>query len=176
MYAQQNGCLADGCPYIRKGCGKMITIETTIALENYNKVFDFLAQMDSEIKDGKLFESYLQFEGTNWSFVIYPPDRVAALYEFAITIDPELQKAYDEQLSLLETCTGDYKCPQYIALAPSVDVYELKKKWCHDYCRVHDLALSETDSEGKEPDPLMETGSVAFSADAVNSPTMGGAL
>ena len=154
----------------------MIRLEQQITFNNYDKLFDFLAQMDSEIKDGKLFESYLQFEGTNWSFVTYPPDRVAALYQFAITIDPDLQEAYDEQLSLLELCTGDYNNPQYIAVTPNIDMDALKKKWCRDYCDFHGLSLCETDGEGKAPDPLMETGSVSSFAYAVTSETMGGAL
>ena len=146
-----------------------ITPETdAVLLKDYNGLFDCICDFESS--------NGLGSEAGAWNFTVHSPARVVALYRCATTIDPELQKAYDEQLSLLETCTGDYKNPQYIALAPSVDVYALKRKWCHDYCRVHGLALSETDSEGKEPDPLMETGSVAFSADAVNSATMGGAL
>ena len=154
----------------------MIRLEQQITFNNYDKLFDFLAQMDSEIKDGKLFESYLQFEGRSWSFVIYPPDRVAAPYKFAITIDPELQEAHDQQLSLLEICAGDYKNPQYIAVTPNIDVGGLKRIWCHDYCRVHGLALSEADGEYEIFDLLGETKSVAPFAYAVNSATMGGAL
>jgi hypothetical protein len=134
----------------------MIRLEQQITFNNYDKLFDFLAQMDSEIKDGKLFESYLQFEGTNWSFVTYPPDRVAALYEFAITIDPELQEAHDQQLSLLEICAGDYKNPQYIAITPNIDMDGLKQKWCHDYCRVHGLALCETVEEETDASLIAE--------------------
>ena len=154
----------------------MIRLEQQITFNNYDKLFDFLAQMDSEIKDGKLFESYLQFEGTNWSFVIYPPDRVAALYKFATTIDPELQEAHDQQLSLLEICAGDYKNPQYIAVTPNIDMSGLKRKWCHDYCAFHGLALSEADGEDEIFELLAETRSVAPFAYAVNSATMGGAL
>ncbi len=132
---------------MQKGHGKMIRLEQQITFDNYGKLFDFFAQMDSGIKDGKLFESYLQFEGRSWSFVTYPPDRVVALYKFAPAIDPDLQEAYDNQLSLLEICAGNYKNPQYIAVTPNVDVYGLKKKWCHEYCRVHGLALCETVEE-----------------------------
>ena len=154
----------------------MIRFEQQITFNNYDKLFDLLAQMDSEIKDGKLFESYLQFEGRNWSFVTYPPDRVAALYQFAITIDPELQEAHDQQLNLLEICTGDYKNPQYIAVTPNIDMDGLKRKWCHDYCAFHGLSLSEADGEDEIFDLLGETKSVIPCTHAVSSATMGGSL
>ena len=154
----------------------MIRLEQQITFNNYDKLFDFLAQMDSEIKDGKLFESCLQFEGRSWSLVIYPPDRVAALYQFATTIDPELQEAHDQQLSLLEICAGDYKNPQYIAVTPHLDMDGLKRIWCHDYCRVHGLALSEADGEDEIFDLLGETKSVIPYAHAVQSEIRGSAL
>ena len=119
----------------------MIKIEHTIEFETYDQAFNLLCEMDGEIEEGKLFESCLQFEGGKWSFVTYPPDRVAALYRFAPAIDPSFQKAYEEQLGLLEICAGDYRNPQYTAITPDVDVNGLKKQWLQNYCAAHGLAI-----------------------------------
>src|SRR3990167_5882666 len=96
---------------------KMIILETQILFENYNKLFDFIGEMDSEVKNGKTFKSHVEFEGSSWSFVIYSPDKVASFRELAFEIeDPNFQEACEERLGLLEICTGDFKYPRYIAI------------------------------------------------------------
>ena len=128
---------------MQKGNGTMIILETQILFENYNKLFDFIGEMDSEVQNGKTFESHVEFEGSSWSFVTYPPERVKQLYQFDPLAEPSLRQAYDEQLGLLELCSGDYENPRYIALTPDVDVQGLKKQWLQNYCAAHGLAIEE---------------------------------
>ena len=63
----------------------------------------------------------------------------------------KFQKAYDEELSLLEICTGDYENPLYVSVTPNVDMAYLKEKWCSDYCAFHDLVIvNSTDRENAD--------------------------
>jgi hypothetical protein len=116
-----------------------------IPLETADRAFDFLAGMDEEVREVKLSNA-IRFEaGGDWSFVVYPPERVEALAwglrQFPE--DPEFQKAYSEELELLEICDGDYANPRYVALTPDVDVGGLKREWLHAYCAAHDLAIED---------------------------------
>ena len=120
----------------------MIRIEQQIEFETYDQAFDFISGMDGEVEEGSLF--YLPLKtGNNWSFVTYPPERVNRLSQFDPMTEPSLRQAYDEQLGLLELCSGDYANPRYIALTPDVDVQELKKQWLQKYCAAHGLAIEE---------------------------------
>src|SRR3990167_7649597 len=133
---------------MQKGNGTMIILETQILFENYNKLFDFISEMDSEAQNGKTFESHVEFEGSSWSFVSYSPDKVASFRELAFEIeDPNFQEACEDRLGLLEICEGGFKYPQYIAITPNVDMDELRKKWCLDYCEFHNLTIRETTEE-----------------------------
>lgn len=111
-----------------------------VLLEGYNELFDFIADFEDSNGSGD----------RSWSFTVHSPHRVFSLYNnrekgsFASDVDPNLQEAYDEQLSLLEICAGDYTKPQYVALTPNVDTYGLKKKWCQDYCAFHEIEIRET--------------------------------
>lgn len=126
----------------------MTKIETPMGLfKNYNQLFESICEMDSAVKKGKLYPTHPQIEGSNWSFVVFSPDMVAALYPFTPAMDSNIKKAYDEQLSLLEIYTGDYMTPRYLALTPSVNVDELKQKWCHDYCAFYNIDICETEEE-----------------------------
>ena len=134
-----------------------ITPETdAVLLKDYNSLFDFICDFESSNGFGS--------EAGTWSFTVHSPDRVAALYHNWKKGDPaiesELQEAYDEQLSLMELCTGDHNNPQYIAITPNIDMDALKKKWCLDYCAFHKLAISETAEEEMdsqiEEQPLRE--------------------
>jgi hypothetical protein len=121
---------------------KMIRIEQHIEFETYDQAFDFISGMDGEVEEGSLF--YLPLKtGNNWSFVTYPPERVNQLCQFDPLAEPSLRKAYDEQLGLLELCSGDYANPRYIALTPDVDVQGLKKQWLQKYCKAHGLAIED---------------------------------
>ncbi len=79
----------------------------------------------------------------DWNFTVYPPQQVGTLY--ALNQEPceAMQEAFEENLPLIEVCTGDYKNPLYMAMTPNVDMDFLKKKWCVDYCTYHNLVVKE---------------------------------
>jgi len=122
----------------------MITIDQ-IPFETYGKAFDLLCELDGDIGNRKPGNS-IRFEtGGDWSFVVYPPEKVEAL-AFGLRQfpeDPGFRQAYAEGLELLEVCDGDYADPQYIALTPDVDLYGFKKQWLQNYCAAHGLAIGD---------------------------------
>lgn len=107
--------------------------------KDYNELFDCI----TTIENLKLIAKNLNFNEMNWSFTIHPPRRVAAFYGHLKNSCAAIKEAYEEDLSLIAICRGDYSKPTYIALTPNVDLDYLKKKWCIDYCTWHDLMVRE---------------------------------
>lgn len=109
----------------------------------YFESFDEFFKDVITTENSKLVDDQPDLSQMNWSFTIYPPKRVAALY--AHTKDPcePMQEALEDHLPLIEICAGDYKKPLYIVLTPNVDMGYLKKKWCIDYCTFHHLLVRE---------------------------------
>lgn len=153
----------------------MVRLEETIVFENYSKLFDFICGMDSEVQIGNLLKSSPQLVDSNWRFVCYSSAQVDASHPFAITTGPNFQKAYFDQLGLLEICAGDYRDIQYIPITADLDWEGLKKNWLRKYCRVHGLALSEPFDKGRGIKFLAET-SVAHSANPLDLEGIGGSL
>lgn len=110
-----------------------------VKFDDYNEFFECLVT----IENLKLIANKPDFKRMNWSFTVYAPKRVAALYTYSKEPSEAMKEAFEENLPLIEICTGDYKWPLYIALTPNVDMDYLKKKWCIDYCTWHHLVVKE---------------------------------
>ena len=124
-----------------------------VLLDDYNELFEYICETETQLP----FEDPAESGGRNWSFTVHYPHRVFFLYnnrEKDSAIDPNLHEAYDEQLSLLEICTGDYANPQYVAITPNVDIGGLKKKWCQDYCAFHEIDIRETFEKEIDASPI----------------------
>lgn len=107
--------------------------------KDFNDLFDCLI----EIETSKLLQRRPDFKQMNWSFTIYPPQQVEALYTYNKAPVEAVKEAFEKKLPLIEICTGDYNKPLYIALTPNVDVGYFKKKWCIDYCTYHNFIVKE---------------------------------
>ena len=79
----------------------------------------------------------------NWSFIVYPANQVGTLLALHKKPPEAVEEAYEENLSLIEICTGDYKNPLHIVMTPNVDMDYWKQKWCIDYCTYHNLVVRE---------------------------------
>ncbi len=101
--------------------------------------YDALLECIMEIEN----EKHIDDTPMDWRFTIYPPTEVAALYALSQEPCAAIEEAFEEDLPLIEICTGDYKKPLYIALTPNVDMDYLKKKWCTDYGTYHNLVVKE---------------------------------
>jgi hypothetical protein len=92
--------------------------------EDYNELFECITASENL----KLAAKHSGFAQMDWSFTVYPPEEVVALYVDAQNPCAAMQEALEENLPLIEICTGDYKNPLYIVLTPNVDMDFLKKK------------------------------------------------
>lgn len=108
--------------------------------EDYNELFDCI----TAIENMKLIAKPPNLRHRDWSFAIYAPKRVSALYAYSENPSKAMKEAVEENLPLVEICIGDSQKPQYIILTPNVDIEHLTKKWCVDWCTWHHLLVKET--------------------------------
>ena len=109
----------------------------------YFESFDEFFKDVTTTENSKLLEDQPDLSQMNWSFTIYPPKRVAALHAHTKAPCAAMQEAFEDNLSLIEICTGDYKMPLYIFLTRNVDVHYLKKQGCLYYCTFRRLLVRE---------------------------------
>jgi hypothetical protein len=109
----------------------------------YFESFDEFFEHVTTTENSKLVDEHSDFAHMDWSFTVYPPKRVVALYAHTQNPCEPMQEAFEDSLPLIEICAGDYKKPLYIVVTPNVDIDYLKKKWCVDYCTFHHLLVRE---------------------------------
>jgi hypothetical protein len=107
--------------------------------EDYNELFECIII----IENLKLIAKCLDFSHLNWSFTVYSPKRVSSFRTAAKDAPDAVHEAYEENLPLIEICTGDFHNPLYIVVTPNVDMDFLKRQWCIDYCTFHHLLVRE---------------------------------
>ena len=107
--------------------------------ENFDQLFECIMTTEALKQTAKKSNS----KPLNWSFTVYPANQVGTLLAVHKKPREVMREAFEENLPLIEICTGDYKNPLYIVLTANVDVDYLKKKWCVDYCTWHDLVVRE---------------------------------
>ncbi len=107
--------------------------------KDYNELFECITTTENM----KLVAKQPEPQRMNWSFTIYPPKRVSALYAHTPNPSEAMREAFEEKLPLIEISIGDYANPQHIVLTPNVDMDYLKKKWCIDWCTWHHLVVRE---------------------------------
>jgi hypothetical protein len=119
----------------------ILTINRILAgqFEDFNELFDSITTNVNLEQDTTDFD----VNQMDWSFIIHPPQQVGALYIHSKNPSEAMKEAFEEHLSLIEICAGDYKHPVHIALTPNVDMDYLKKKWCMDWCTWHHLVVRE---------------------------------
>ena len=107
--------------------------------ENFDQLFDCILTTQALKSAAKTSNA----KPMNWSFTIYPAGQVAALLAVHKNPPDAIKEAFEENLPLIEICTGDYKHLTHIVLTPNVDMDYLKKKWCIDWCTWHHLVVRE---------------------------------
>lgn len=114
----------------------------SVLFNNYDELFKFITHKENM----KLLGNSPLDDA--WSFTVYPSAWAACLLNdksyFTDNNKAAIKHSYEQQLELLEICTGDYQAPLYIAVTENVRLDELKKKWCHEYCDFHDFPIQET--------------------------------
>ena len=146
--------------------------------EDYHQLFDHITEIENDLSgyitedESAKLVAYADRDQKYWRFTIYSPHRVSSIYTHNKDLPEAVEKAFEEQLSLIEICTGDYNNPQYIVRTPNVDVNYLKKQWCIDYCAFHNMTISES----RKFEPLAEIKSGDPFADTVNLEDRRGSL
>lgn len=100
----------------------------------------------NQVSAGELLEDHPEFDKatTQWSFVVFPPERVSDLYykmKKQLLTTP-IKEAYGKGVGLIEICKGDYENPTWVLMTADLDMGNLKKNWYLDYCRKHGYVIT----------------------------------
>lgn len=117
------------------------------------KDYDGLFNHINTTENSKLLESSSCFPGEIWSFVLFTNKRLSYIYYK--TLERSFSKigkeAFEQELDLIEISKGDYKNPLQIPVTSDVNVQELKKNWCQEYCDAHDYMIVEYNNFENDP-------------------------
>jgi hypothetical protein len=107
--------------------------------QNFNKLFECFITLEN-LKFAPKDPGFKQMDS---NFTVFSSKKIATLY--ANTQQPltSLIEAYEENLPLIEICTGDYRFPLHVALTPNVDIDYWQKKWYMDWCTCRNLLVRE---------------------------------
>lgn len=105
--------------------------EGKMTFKSYRTLFNYIKQKEKE--------KILETGETDWDFIVHSPASLSKIYLQAakvlkILLTGEEQEACEKKLGMLEIFEGNSSKPRQISLAPGMDVIELKKRWCRNYC------------------------------------------
>ena len=109
------------------------------------KDYDALFKHINTLENSKLTESSSCFPGEIWSFVLFTNKRLSYIYYKTLerSFSKVGKEAFEQELDLIEISKGDYQNPLQIPVTPDVNVAELKRNWCQEYCDIRDYVLVE---------------------------------
>lgn len=119
------------------------------------KSFDDVMDFFNERENLKVLNPNSLCEKDKWNFIYYAHRRLSALHEEQRIKFTEIEhEAYINHLDLIEIYMGD-PTPQQLIVTTELDVAEVIKNWCFDYCYAMKYVLLETisgtlDEEGTE--------------------------
>ena len=118
--------------------------EQVMSFQDYDDLLSYIKEIEHENQK----ETRLQRDREYWSFTFHSNQRLSLVYWKAIManriiLTEKEQDAYEGGYDLLEICEGDSKQIKQIILTPSVDIEELKKIWCREYCAHHGYSFIE---------------------------------
>jgi hypothetical protein len=107
--------------------------------------YDGLLKYIKEIEKEKFIETGKR----GWDFTIHSRKTLASFYWYAIKaldilLTEKEQEAYENGLNLLEMCRGDENNLVQVILTPNVNIREIMKDWCLEYCSSNGFTLIET--------------------------------
>jgi hypothetical protein len=117
---------------------KAVSVQEKEYFQNYNELFDHIV----EVENLRMLQLEPDFKTMQWSFTTYVPQHVAVLYAHLKAQNDVVREAFENQLPLIEICTGDFTNPQYVVKTPNLDIEYLKKKWVLAYCTAHDMTVA----------------------------------
>jgi hypothetical protein len=108
------------------------------------KDYDAIFKHINTLENSKLMESSA-FPKDIWTFVIFTNKRLSYIYHKTLerSFSKVGKEAYENELDLIEISKGDYQNPIQIPVTADVNVQELRKRWCQEYCDSHDYVIVE---------------------------------
>jgi hypothetical protein len=87
-------------------------------------------------ENSKLLESSSCFPQDIWTFVLFTNKRLSYIYykNLERSFSKVGKEAFEQELDLIEISKGDYHNPIQIPVTADVNVQELRKNWCQEYC------------------------------------------
>lgn len=110
--------------------------------DDYNALLGFITSVENQ----KLLEGGPSFVKGYWAFAEYSPEKlkdVCAWIKPGYLTTVQL-KALEENLGLLEIYRGDAAAVWEVPVTSELDVEEIRKKFCVDYCLAQGWRLIET--------------------------------
>ena len=108
------------------------------------KSFDEVLDCFNNQENLKVLDPNSCYGQDKWNFVYYSHRRLSALQEDRRIKFTEIEhEAYINHLDLVEIYMGDLT-PQQVIVTTELDVAELIKNWCFDYCYAMKYVLLET--------------------------------
>lgn len=111
------------------------------------KDYDAVYQHITALENSKLLDSST-YPNDIWAFVLFTNKRLSYIYHKTLerSFSKVGREAFERELDLLEISKGDYHNPIQIPVTGDVDISELKRTWCQEYCDSHDMSLIEYDA------------------------------
>ena len=119
--------------------------------EGYDALLGFITSVENQ----KLLEGSPSFGKGYWAFAEYSPEKlkdVCAWIKPGFLTTVQL-KALEQNLGLLEICRGDPAAIWEVPVTPELDVEEIRKKFCLDYCLAESWRLIETQDHKPSKSP-----------------------
>lgn len=94
------------------------------------------------------------FSEERWEFAYYSYEYLREIFGgIKRNVPSKMEReAYENELDVIEVCTGDPQMLRQIVLFPEVDVEELTRNWCFDYARAKNFALFELIEKNVSPE------------------------
>ncbi|MBM3468580.1 MAG: hypothetical protein FJX71_04020 [Alphaproteobacteria bacterium] len=129
---------------------------------NLFKDYEELYKHITALENSKLSEENVCLSHNIWSFALYTNKRLSYIYYKTLerSFSKVGKEAFEQELDLIEICKGDYESPIQIPVTADVNVNELRKNWCQEYCETHDYVLVDRKSTF-DTHPIHDTISVA---------------
>ena len=116
-----------------------------LVFKNYDELMGHI----KEIEKAKFLKTKQE---EDWIFTIHPCERFAEFYWRAIKainilLTEKEQDAYEKGFNLLNIRKGNQSGLDQVILTPDVNVKEIKKGWCQDYCLENGYMIFEKSSK-----------------------------
>ena len=118
----------------------MIMIE--VKTPNGDKLFKGYNELCNYINGVEMRETFVSAKKP-WSFVRRKYETLFSLCERDISLTIKEQEAIEKKRGLIEITRGNKRSVTQILFSRHVDIENLKRDWCYEYCLEHGLQISE---------------------------------